>query len=32
MSRNIVFNEAIMFTDSQTSVDSDVSDISDDEQ
>jgi hypothetical protein len=26
MSRNVVFNEAVMFTDSQTSADSDVSD------
>jgi hypothetical protein len=32
MSRNVVFNEAIMFTDSQTSADSDISNISDDEQ
>jgi hypothetical protein len=32
MSRNVVFNEAVMFTDSQTSTDSDVSDVSDDEQ
>jgi hypothetical protein len=26
MSRNVVFNEAVMFTDSQTSADSDVFD------
>jgi hypothetical protein len=26
MSKNVVFNEAVMFTDSQTSIDSDVSD------
>jgi hypothetical protein len=25
MSRNVIFNEAVMFTDSQTSADSDVS-------
>jgi hypothetical protein len=32
MSRNVVFNEAAMFTDSHTSTDSDISDVSDDEQ
>jgi hypothetical protein len=26
MSRNVIFNEAVMFTDRQTSIDSDVSD------
>jgi hypothetical protein len=32
MSRNVVFNEAFMFTDSLTSADSDVSNVSNDEQ
>jgi hypothetical protein len=32
MSRNVVFNEVVMFTDSQTSADSDVSDVFNDEQ
>jgi hypothetical protein len=32
MSRNVIFNEVVMFTDSQTSADSDVSYVSDDEQ
>jgi hypothetical protein len=32
MSRNVVFNETVMFTDSQTSANSDISDVSDDEQ
>jgi hypothetical protein len=32
MSRNIIFNEAVMFTNSQTSTDSADFDVSDDEQ
>jgi hypothetical protein len=32
MSRNIIFNEAIMFTDSQICADSEVPDASDNEQ
>jgi hypothetical protein len=32
MSKNVILNETVMFTDSQTSADSDASDVSDDEQ
>jgi hypothetical protein len=32
MSKNIIFNEAVMFADSQTSADSADFDVSDDEQ